>query len=241
MGKEKHYILLAGVNGAGKSSLYHSQSLIKPSIINMVRINSDEILISMGGDWKNTNNQLEAMRKAISILRDCLDKGISFNQETTLTGHTIIQNMLKAKSLGYNVEMHYIGLESVDLAISRVNKRVKDGGHGIPSEVVKRRYDNSLSNLKKVIPICNRLVIYDNTNAINRIALFRDGKLIERNDNNVSWLKNSLFKDEINKITTDRISYEISMAELKKSIENKIKLSQQHKPNRHKNNNDKER
>lgn len=131
----KKYILIAGVNGAGKSTLYETLDSLK----NMPRINTDEIVKEMG-DWKDTSVLMKAGKKAVKLLNYYLMEGISFNQETTLCGKSIIRNIKKAKERGYFIELHYVGVNSVEIAKDRVKNRVLKGGHGIPESDIEKRY-----------------------------------------------------------------------------------------------------
>lgn len=166
----KRYVLIAGVNGAGKSTLYQTNHIIE----DMERINLDEIVRSFG-DWQNPHDVAKAGRIAVAKISDCFNQGVSFNQETTLCGHSIITNIRRARELGYTVEMYYVGLASAELAKERVRARVAEGGHGIPNEDIERRYEESLKQLVTVIPLCNLVKIFDNTVAFERVAEFRDG------------------------------------------------------------------
>lgn len=143
----KKYILYAGVNGAGKSTLYQTTKY-KDS---MPRINTDEILRTIG-EWNKTSDIIAVGKIAVKKLSQYMDAGITFNQETTLCGNAIFKNIKMAKERGYIVEMHYVGLASVDLAKERIARRVSMGGHGIPDKDVERRYENSFENLAKIIP-----------------------------------------------------------------------------------------
>ena len=162
------YTIFAGVNGAGKTTLY--STLLQENHDFGVRVNSDEIVISNGGDWRNKSDQAKAMKMAVKLIKDCMNKGISFNQETTLTGRSMVNNILKAKKLGYTIIMNYVGLSSQELAIQRVAYRVSMGGHGIPEEDIKRRYYVSLSKLKELMSLIDELYIYDNSNHMNLVA-----------------------------------------------------------------------
>ena len=162
------YTIFAGVNGAGKSTLY--STLLQENHDFGVRVNSDEIVISNGGDWRNKPDQAKGMKMGEKFIKDCMNKGISFNQETTLTGKSMINNILKAKKLGYKIIMNYVGLGSPELAIQRVAYRVSMGGHGIPEEDIKRRYYVSLSKLKELMSLIDELYIYDNSNHMNLVA-----------------------------------------------------------------------
>lgn len=114
----------------------------------------------------------------MKLLNYYINNGISFNQETTLSGKTIVKNIITSKSKGFHVAMNYIGVESPDIAKERVRIRVSKGGHGVSEEVIERRYFESLRNLKNVINICDELNIYDNTNKFEQIAYIVNGELI---------------------------------------------------------------
>lgn len=166
----KKYIIFAGVNGAGKTTLYQTDSTYKK----LPRVNLDEIVRKFGS-WRNNADVLMAGKIAVKQIKDLFDNEESFTQETTLCGHSILKNIEKAKQLGYKVELYYVGLASSELAKQRVAQRVRDGGHGIPPKDIERRYVESLKNLEKVIPICERVKIYDNTKALKKIASFVRG------------------------------------------------------------------
>ena len=96
----KKYVILAGVNGAGKSTLF---SLI-PSVSEIEKINLDETIKSMG-DWQDIKVIFLAGRQTIQRIRCYFEEGVSFSQETTLCGKTILRNIEQAKALGYRIEM----------------------------------------------------------------------------------------------------------------------------------------
>ena len=97
----KKYILIAGVNGAGKSTLYQTLDSLQA----MERVNTDEIVRSFG-DWRNSADVLNAGKVAVSKIKEYFRHGVSFNQETTLCGKSVLKNIDKAKSLGYEIELH---------------------------------------------------------------------------------------------------------------------------------------
>ena len=180
----KTYTIFAGVNGAGKSTFH--------KILNNdfgIRINLDEIVHDQHNNaWNNTKVQMLAARSAVRLIKQCLGGDKSFNQETTLTGHTIISSISKAKANGFKVVMYYVGLENVELSIERVAKRMVNGGHGIPEEDLCRRYDHSFANLKLALGMCDTVYIYDNSKdnyfgTFAPVAIVKDGKieLLERN------------------------------------------------------------
>lgn len=169
----KRYVLIAGVNGAGKSTFYYAQ---QSKFDHMARVNMDEILRALG-DWKDVKTNIEAGKEAVRQIREYFDEGKSFNQETTLCGHSILKNIETAKKLGYQVELYYIGVESADIAKERVRLRVEKGGHGIPDQQIEKRYLESLHNCREVLKGCDLAALYDNTEELHRFAIYHKGRL----------------------------------------------------------------
>ena len=178
----KKYILIAGVNGAGKSTLYQTLESLK----NMPRVNTDEIVKSFG-NWKNMSDVFRAGTIAITKIKEYFEQGITFNQETTLCGASIIKNIKWAKSLGYQIELHYVGVASVTIAKERIAYRVSQGGHGIPDADVERRYAESFKRLEEIISLCDLAVLYDNTDIFNRFAIYQEGRLLDLAENRPNW------------------------------------------------------
>ena len=181
----KKYVLVAGTNGVGKSTLYETQDALK----DIPRVNTDEIVRSFG-DWRNISDVMKAGKMALQMIRNYFTEGASFSQETTLCGQSILRNMEKARELGYEIELHYIGVDSIQIAKDRVAYRVARGGHGIPDEDIERRYSESFERLMQVLPMCDIAVLYDNTKIFQRFAIYRFGELIKINNEKIpDWYK----------------------------------------------------
>ena len=178
----KKYVIFAGVNGAGKTTLYQTNDEYE----SMPRINLDEIVRGFGS-WKINSDVSKAGRIAVKKIKECFDNEVSFNQETTLCGHSIFRNIEKARKLGYIIELNYVGLDSSELAKERVEQRVKAGGHGIPPEDIERRYKESLCNLKRIIPICDYVNIYDNSRLFRKVASFVKGICVDASEEIPRW------------------------------------------------------
>jgi predicted ABC-type ATPase len=177
MNPPKVYTIFAGVNGSGKSTFYKTLADDFG-----VRVNVDEIIKErFNNDWQNPQTQMNAGRVAVRLLRECLQGEASFNQETTLTGHSILSNIKKAKENGFKIDLFYVGLESVELSIERVSRRIKKGGHGVSEDDLRRRYASSFENLKAVLPLCDKVQIYDNSRewleALNPLLIGINGKI----------------------------------------------------------------
>mgnify|MGYP000981323129 FL=1 len=187
---DKYFYIFAGVNGSGKSTLYKTNFLNK-DIKNSVRINTDEIVYSFGS-WKNSTDQIKAAKIAIQLRNKCFLEKKSFNEETTLTGRTILKIIDKAKDLGYKIHLYYIGIDNPEIAKERVKNRIARGGHGISSNLIEKRYYESLQNLEKIIYQCDSIEIYDNSKKFIRIFYYEDNQVFENNIAKVNWIKNNL-------------------------------------------------
>lgn len=179
----KKYVIIAGVNGAGKTTLYKAF----PNLQSMNRINTDDIVRENKGAWDNPSDVAYAGKIAVKRIKEYFGNGQSFNQETTLCGNSIIRNINKAIQLEYYIEVHYVGLDNVNIAKERVQARVSVGGHGVPEQDIERRYVQSFKNLSKIITKCNEFIFYDNTIKFERIAYFENGKKLWDNGNLPNW------------------------------------------------------
>ena len=187
---KKVFYLFAGVNGAGKSTLYNSESL-NNDIKNTIRINTDEIVREIG-DWKNNSDQLKAAKMAINLRNECFLYGKSFNEETTLTGKSILKIIDRAKELGYELQLFYVGVSSTEIAKERIKNRVEKGGHHIENDIVEKRYYESLKNLKEIILKFDKVYLYDNSKKYKNIFSFSNNKILFKDNKSISWAKEAI-------------------------------------------------
>lgn len=127
--------VFAGTNGAGKSTL-------TKQLVGQIGEVIDPDAIAKGINPENPESvSPSAGRETIKRVQECIRTGISFSIETTLSGKNAIRQMEQAKAAGFEVNLYYVGLENVEYHISRVEMRVAQGGHNIPEEDIRRRYD----------------------------------------------------------------------------------------------------
>lgn len=151
-------------------------------------------MVARIGSWKDNNLQIKCAREAVKLIKYYILDGVSFNQETTLSGKSIIRNIKFAKENGFYIVMNYVGVENPNVAKERVKIRVSKGGHGIPDKDIERRYYDSLKNLKDVIDICDEVNIYDNSEVLREVIYLQNGKIIWRNKKIPNWANNILQK-----------------------------------------------
>ena len=162
------YTIIGGLNGVGKSTVYSALTEEEMKGLGK-RINVDEIVSTLG-DWRDEAIQFAAGKQAVNTIRDCLNAMCDFHQESTLSGRTILNTIMKAKDRGYVVHLWYIYVASVDIAKQRVLSRVANGGHGIHEDIIERRSTTSLEILKTIVPLCDEVRLYDNTVAFYPVA-----------------------------------------------------------------------
>jgi len=154
--------VLAGVNGAGKSSL--GGAAVRE--LGGEYYNPDEAARSLMAATPRLG-QTEANSKAWLIGKNLLGKAIAnrldFAFESTLGANTIPALLREAAQKGFEVHVWYAGLSSPELHIARVKSRVRRGGHDIPEADIRRRYEHSRFNLIDLLPHLAALHLYDNS------------------------------------------------------------------------------
>jgi predicted ABC-type ATPase len=152
--------VLAGVNGAGKSSIgghllaRNGLSWFNPDTF------ARELKAATGCEQEtaNANAWQESMRR----LAESIAKGLNHAFETTLGGNSVTAKILQATKT-HDVLIWFCGLSSPELHISRVLARVAAGGHAIPEEKIRERYPLAQMNLIKLMPHVAYIKVYDNS------------------------------------------------------------------------------
>ena len=176
----KLYTIIGGVNGVGKSSL--SGVLSAENLDLGIIIDTDKITAELGGD------RIVGGKKAIEKIDFCLEKGVNFTQETTLSGARTLKTIQRARDLDYTIRLYYIGINTADESIERIKNRVRKGGHNIADDDVERRFEKRFEDLIKILPYCNEVRFYDNENGFVDVAEYRNGSLIIKGDYTPEWI-----------------------------------------------------
>jgi len=154
--------VLAGVNGAGKSSI--GGAIFRASGADY--FNPDEVareLIAANPALTPTQANSLAWQQGKFLLEQAIAQRLYYAFETTLGANTIPRLLQVAAEKGIKVHVWYAGLSSPDLHIARVQARVSQGGHNIPEDIIRRRYEHSRLNLIELLPHLTALRVYDNS------------------------------------------------------------------------------
>ncbi len=158
---EKNLYLIAGCNGAGKTT---ASFTILPEILDCKEfVNADEIAKGLS-PFQPEKVAIDAGRIMLNRINELLNEEESFAFETTLSTRSHKKKIIAAQEQNYTVTLLFFWLESIDLAKERVKTRVVEGGHNIESETIERRYKKGIKNLFELyIPIVDKLRIFDNS------------------------------------------------------------------------------
>lgn len=183
--------IVSGCNGAGKTT---ASFTILPVILNCREfVNADNIAAGLS-PFNTESVAIEAARIMLHRIDELLEEGVDFAIETTLATRSYVSLVHRARKAGYNITLIYIWLKSPELALQRVAERVRNGGHNIPEEVVRRRYRNGINNLFKLfMPICDVWIVADNSqNDLKLIAKKSAGFDITVENNDIWTIINTL-------------------------------------------------
>lgn len=153
-------LVLAGVNGAGKSSIggdmLHQAGIpwFNPDTF------TRELVAATGSPLADAN--AAAWQEGLRRLNAAIAHGEDYAFETTLGGNTIAARLGDA-SESHDVLMWFCGLDSPEHHMARVRLRVSHGGHDIPEAKIRERYRTSIANLVALLPHLSRLQVYDNS------------------------------------------------------------------------------
>ncbi len=152
--------VLAGVNGAGKSSV--GGLLLEQAGVTWFNPDSfaRELMAETG--WDQATANAEAWAESVRRLDDAIARGRDHAFETTLGGQTVAAKVMAATQT-HDVLVWFCGLASPELHIARVKLRVAHGGHDIPAAKIRERYPRALCNLIELMPQLAHLRAYDNS------------------------------------------------------------------------------
>jgi predicted ABC-type ATPase len=154
--------VLAGVNGAGKSSLAGAAFLAHGVDFFNPDTTARGILEANPGLDQTDANSI-AWRQGKRLLERAIAERLNFAFETTLGGKTIAGLLETAALSGIHVRIWYVGLRNPELHIARVRSRVAKGGHDVSEQIIRARFDSSRMNLIRLLPHIEECRVHDNS------------------------------------------------------------------------------
>jgi predicted ABC-type ATPase len=178
--------VIAGPNGSGKSTLaaqLRAEFATPPGIW----INADDIAARMRAESSdNTDKSLAAAIEADRLRHVTLDAGHDLITETVMSDARWVIFFQRAKARGYRIALYFVTTSDPAINVARVRARVALGGHAVPEERIRARYEKVMGSvLPRVLPLTDKAYLFDNSgveSGMRLIAVYRDKRLIKRDE-----------------------------------------------------------
>ena len=167
--------ILAGGNGAGKSTFYRNR--LEP--LGLPFVNADIIARELFPDSPERHSY-QAARIAEELRNGLLSERRSFCYETVFSHPSKIDFVARAKAMGYQITLVFIHLRSPSLNLARIAQRVEEGGHNVPDDKARGRIPLLLANIQTAIALCDHVRALDNSsvdNPFEPVFTLREGRL----------------------------------------------------------------
>jgi predicted ABC-type ATPase len=191
MTSQKQLWVLAGGNGAGKSTFYKTSLLSKRGV---QFVNADMIAQNINPDHPEQVSY-EAAHLVERLRDEFLFKGVSFCFETVFSHPSKIDFIAKAKAHGYCVILVYIHLSTLDLNEARISRRVIEGGHNVPLDKIRSRLPRTMKNVAVALQLVEEARLLDNSyrdKPFQQVALIRQGRRVQVVDPLPRWMASML-------------------------------------------------
>jgi predicted ABC-type ATPase len=172
MKTSKKIVIIAGPNGAGKTTFareFLPREADCPDFINV------DLIAAGLSPFDPDRAALRAGRIMLEEIKRRVLAGESFAFETTLSGRNYARAIPRWREAGYYVKLIFLSLPTADLAVARVAARAAQGGHNVPEEVVRRRFDAGLENFEHLYRgLVDTWALHDNSESMPRLIVSGD-------------------------------------------------------------------
>ncbi len=183
--------LIAGINGAGKTSFYYDHLASRTPGAEFV--NADEIERDRWPDAIGQHSE-EAAERAVRRRDELIAAGTSFVTETVFSHRSKLDLLIRAQDAGFTVVLHHIHVSTPELAIERVRTRVSAGGQGVSAATVIARHPRTLALMQEAVARADRAYVFDNSrldHGFTHVATFEHGRIRKLGNYVPAWLKST--------------------------------------------------
>ncbi len=186
--------LLAGPNGAGKSTLYETRvaRAFAGPFINADVIQRDELGDASPATAYRAAEIAEARRSEL------INAGRSFASETVFSHPSKLELIHKARLSGYLIIVMHVGVDSPDLSVARVKGRFDEGGHDVPEDKIRARFDRSAPLIRQAVLLADRGMVFDNSRLNEpprQVLVFVSGRLAQAAPRLPEWVLSTYADD----------------------------------------------
>jgi predicted ABC-type ATPase len=158
--QNKRIVIISVPNGAGKTTFARE---FLPNEANCPTFVNADLIAAGLSPFAPDLAAFKAGRLMLEAIADYVKRGVSFAFETTLSGLTYARMIPVWRSSGYSVDLAFLSLPDVEMAIERVAMRVKQGGHNVPEKVIRRRFVHGIANFERYKRLVDSWQLYDNS------------------------------------------------------------------------------
>ena len=167
MTPSKNILIIAGPNGAGKTTF--ATEFLPNEGDCPTFVNADMIAAGLN-PFQPERSAVAAGRIMLRMIDEYVQRGESFAFETTLSGRGYARLIPSWQAQGYSVRLYFLRLPSADMAVARVRNRVTEGGHNIPEDVIRRRFDAGWRNFRQIYrDMVDEWALYDASGSFPRV------------------------------------------------------------------------
>ncbi|MBZ2436235.1 zeta toxin family protein [Xanthomonas perforans] len=197
--------VIAGPNGAGKTTLYRNR--LEKRYPEAEFVNADELAIREFGHPAQTKAESERGQElAEERRRQLMAERKSLVTESTFSHPSKVDLVRDAKAAGYEVVLYHVNVRSPNLSVMRVADRVSKGGHPVPEDKIRQRYDRNQPLIREAAKLADRAYIFDNSQlgkAHELSVILERGNAIRASENVPAWAR-VLYKEELQNFSQAR-------------------------------------
>src|SRR3990167_3868117 len=161
--KSKAIYIIAGPNGSGKTTF---ATMFLPEYVNCPNFVNADLIAKGLAPFEPRSAAIKAGKLVLQQIHEFAERGVDFAFETTLSGKSYVNLLAKLKAKGYELHLFFLWIPSPELAIERIKDRVREGGHNVPAEDVRRRFVRGINNFFKLYEsLFDTWTLFDNSRA----------------------------------------------------------------------------
>lgn len=198
--------VIAGPNGAGKTTLYRNR--LEQRYPDAEFVNADELASKeFGHPAQTAAESARGQELAENRRRELMAARKSLVTESTFSHPSKIDLVRDAKAAGYEVVLYHVNVRSPNLSVLRVADRVGKGGHPVPEDKIRQRYDRNQPLIREAAKLADRAYVFDNSEIgkpHQLAAVLEKGKAVRVDENVPAWAR-ALYKDEFRNFSQIRL------------------------------------
>ena len=172
-----HLYVIAGPNGAGKTTFARK---FLPRYVKCLEFVNADLIAGGLSPFAPDRAAIQAGRIMLEQMHSLGNRGVDFGFETTLSGKAQLKLFRDLKKRGYHIHLFFLWVNSIDIALRRIEQRVRNGGHNVPEAIVRRRFEKSLFNFFNLYqPIVESWAIFDNSQETPKLIAFKESGILE--------------------------------------------------------------